>query len=219
MNMRMKLIIQKDWLLFKRSGATSWTLLGLFLTLGIQLIYIHNDVETSKVVGAFAALLLSFGFITAASPMAVAEEKESGTLEVLLTEATNREVFLAKIIFVSAIPLVVTTVSFVISMLTMLFTGIWAEAIIFYASVYLTILTFAILSVMTSAKSKSVVDAFQSSRQAFVLPAILVTAVISAMVDAPELIALPFLFQVVLFAVIYRIGMRRFEDVERLIYS
>ncbi len=219
MNMRMKLIIQKDWLLFKRSGTINWILLGLLLTLGIQLIYIPNDVETSKVVGAFAALLLSFGFITAASPMAVAEEKESGTLEVLLTEATNREVFLAKIIFVSAIPLVVTTVSFVISMLTMLFTGIWAEAIIFYASVYLTILTFAILSVMTSAKSKSVVDAFQSSRQAFVLPAILVTAVISAMVDAPELIALPFLFQVVLFAVIYRIGMRRFEDVERLIYS
>lgn len=59
--MRMKLIIQKDWLLFKRSGTINWILLGLLLTLGIQLIYIPNDVETSKVVGAFAALLLSFG--------------------------------------------------------------------------------------------------------------------------------------------------------------
>ncbi|AEA46293.1 ABC transporter permease subunit [Archaeoglobus veneficus] len=218
-NERIRPIVKKEWLLFRREGAVKWILIGLLLTLGLQVIYILNDVETSKVVGAFMSMLLAFGFITTASPLIVAGEKESGTLEVLLTEATSREVFWSKVLFVSIIPLLITTISFIIALLTMVFTGIWLEAIVFYASVCLTILTLAITGVIASAKSKSIMEAYQLSRQTFILPAIPMTAVMLAMLNAPNLIAIPFILQIALFVGIYKIGVRKFEDVERLVYS
>jgi len=218
-NERIGLIIKKEWSLFRREGAVKWTLFGFVLVIGIQIVYIFNDVETSKVIGAFTSMLLSFGFITTAAPLMVAGEKEAGTLEVLLTEAKSRDVFWGKTIFVSLIPLLITTVSLIIALLTMILAGIWAEAIVFYASVYLAILTHAIAGVIASAKSKSIMEAYQISRQTFILPAIPVTGVMLTMLRTPNLIIIPFTLQIALFVAMYKLAVKRFEDVERLVYS
>ncbi len=194
--------IKEQWRLYKKERVVTGALLGSFLVIGVQVVYVFNDVETSKMIGAFASMLLSFGFVSAAAPLAA---KESGA-ENLLTSA---KVFRAKIVSICLFPTAITTLSLTIAILTMLYTGFWIEPLIYYASVYLTILTHAISSLIAAEKSDDVWEAYKASRQMFVLPALPMTGVMFAMVSAPSLIAIPFALQVALFVAVLKVAKRK----------
>lgn len=101
--------------------------------------------------------------------------------------------------------------SLTIAILTMLYTGFWIEALIYYASVYLTTFTHAISSLIVAGKSDDVREAYKASREIFVLPALPMSGVMLAMVSAPSLIAIPFALQVVLFVAVLKAANRRFK--------
>lgn len=217
MNTRTKIIIRKEFIQFKREGMLKWISFLVLLVLGLQLIYILNDIQTSKVVGAFTSLLLTFGIVQALAPVSIAGEKESGTLEVLLTEATCREVFWGKTLFISSIPLTILSISFFIALFTMLFTGIWLYALLVYICAYFVVLTLPIIYIVISAKSRSANEAFRLSYRSFIVP-ILPFSLQLFSIDFPYFAPVPLLVQVLLFIVVYKFALKRFEDVERLVY-
>lgn len=216
MNTRTKIVIRKEFTQFKREGRLKWISFGVLLVLGVQLIYILNDIQTSKIIGGITSLLLTFGIVQALAPVSIAGEKESGTLKVLLTEATYKEVFWGKVLFISIISLAILTLSFFVALIIMLFTGIWLYAILLYVCAYFVVPTLAIIYVVISAKSRSVNEAFWLSYRSFIIPA-LPFSLLLFLIDFPYFAPVPLMLQAFLFIVVYKFALKRFEDVERLV--
>jgi len=219
MNNRTKIIIKKEWKQFKREGTLKFILLGVILAFSMQIIYILNDIQTSKMIGAVMSMLLSFGISQVLAPASIAREKESGTLEVLLTEATSQEVFWGKFLFISAIPSAITSVAFLISLMIMFFSGIFVMSIILYLSIYLFILTSSILGIIASAKSRSFNHALQITHQISGVAAIPILGIMVIFTYNSYFLAVPLLLQILLFVTIYKLGISRFADLDKLVYS